>query len=301
MLFLFYIQGEMMNRRKPTKAELQQAQPEAKCRLASPMNGNRKCGKSKPQKTQPILIDNKNTLNMKTEGEGTSPPHSPLEGKQHIKDKKTRGKKGNKSNKDLPAKQVSVFKIKEYKLARKLKHKAICRVHGMGFNSWGQYCKHLIEMHGHQEKYPCKVCKTVCTLLQAFTVHCTKHEEDNKRYQCKICLEKFMFPSNLKNHTHKHGGQKRVCPCKDGPGGVPCGRSFKEMYKCHWLTHNLSEIKRMFEGCPRKFTSIHYLKDHYSLMHGAPLQCENVLSGCDFHTCSWSTLVTHERYFCEFR
>ena len=36
-------------------------------------------------------------------------------------------------------------------------------------------------------------------------------------------------------------------------------------------------------------------------MHGEPLQCENVLSGCDFHTQSRSTLVKHERYFCEFR
>ena len=36
-------------------------------------------------------------------------------------------------------------------------------------------------------------------------------------------------------------------------------------------------------------------------MHGEPSQCENVLLGCDFPTCSWATLGKHERYFCEFR
>ena len=36
-------------------------------------------------------------------------------------------------------------------------------------------------------------------------------------------------------------------------------------------------------------------------MHGEQLQYENVLSGCDFHTCSRSTLLKHKRYFCEFR
>ena len=43
------------------------------------------------------------------------------------------------------------------------------------------------------------------------------------------------------------------------------------------------------------------MKDHYSFMHGEPLQCENILSGCDFHLSSWVTLVKHKRYFCEFR
>ena len=57
----------------------------------------------------------------------------------------------------------------------------------------------------------------------------------------------------------------------------------------------------MFEGCLRTFTSAHYMKGHYSLMHVEPLQCENILLGCNFHTCSWSTLVKHKRYFCELR
>ena len=92
-------------------------------------------------------------------------------------------------------------------------------------------------------------------------------------------------------------------PCKGGPGGVPCGKTFKykEMYEHHRKTHDLPEIKFLFEGCPRTLTLGHYMKDHYSLMHGDPLQCKNILSGCDFHTRSRATLVKHERYFCEFR
>ena len=43
------------------------------------------------------------------------------------------------------------------------------------------------------------------------------------------------------------------------------------------------------------------MKDHYSLMHGEPLQCKNILLGCNFHTCLRAMLVKHERYFCEFR
>ena len=76
---------------------------------------------------------------------------------------------------------------------------------------------------------------------------------------------------------------------------------YKEMYKCHRKPHDLLEIKCMFEGYLRTFTSAHYMKDHYSLMHSEPLQCENVLLGCDLHTHSRSTLVKHKRYFCEFR
>ena len=77
----------------------------------------------------------------------------------------------------------------------------------MGFDSWWQYCEnmHLIEMHGHLKKYPCKLCKKECSSLQAFTVRCAKHEEDNKRFQCEICLQKFMFPSTLKNHSVSMG------------------------------------------------------------------------------------------------
>ena len=97
----------------------------------------------------------------------------------------------------------------------------------MDFKSWWRYCEHLIETHGHLKKYPCKLCKKECSSLQAFTVHCAKHEEDNKRFQCEICLQKFMFQSTLKNHRCKHGGPIFECLCKDGPGGVPCRNKFK--------------------------------------------------------------------------
>ena len=102
---------------------------------------------------------------------------------------------------------------------------------------------------------------------------------------------------------HKHEGPMFECPCEDGPGGVPCGKTFKykETYKHHSKTHDLPEIKCLFEGCPRKFTSGHYMKDNYSLMDGEPLQCKTILSRCNVHTCSRATLVKHERYFCEFR
>ena len=75
---------------------------------------------------------------------------------------------------------------------------------------------------------------------------------------------------------HKHGGPMFECPCKDGPTGVPCGKTFKykEMYKHHRKTHDLPEINCLFEGCLRTFTLGCYMKDHYSLMHGEPLQCK---------------------------
>ena len=71
------------------------------------------------------------------------------------------------------------------------------------------------------------------------------------------------------------------------------------MYKHHRKINDLPEVKCVIEGCLRTFMSAHYMKDHYSLMHGEPLQCENVLLGCNFHT--QSTLVKHKRCFCEFR
>ena len=134
--------------------------------------------------------DTKNIDNVKTECEGTKASQSPYKGKKNVKEKKPKGKKGKKSNnnKDSLKKQILVFEIKDYKLSRRLKCKPICKVHGKGFNSWWEYCKHLVEMHGHPKKYPCKLCKKEYSSLKAFTVHCTKHEEDNKRFQCEICL-----------------------------------------------------------------------------------------------------------------
>ena len=171
-------------RRKPTKEQLQQAHLELLCRISSPMYGNGTGTRKKPQSTQPIPIDTKTIDNVKTEWEGTKTPQSPCKGKQPVKEK-PRGKKGKKSNtnKDSPKKQVSVSEIKDYKLNRRLKCKPICKVHGMGFNSWQEYCEHLIGMHGHLKKYPCKLCKKECSSLQAFTVHCAKYKEDNKRFQ----------------------------------------------------------------------------------------------------------------------
>ena len=102
------------------------------------MYGNGRGGRTKPERTQPIPVDSKNIHYVKMEGEGMNTPQSASKGKEPIKEKKPRGKKGKKSNpnKDLLKKQVSVFEIKEYRLGRRLKHKPICKVHGMGFNLW---------------------------------------------------------------------------------------------------------------------------------------------------------------------
>ena len=52
--FVFYIKGGMIHRRKPTQADLQQAHIAFLHRVSSPMYGNRRCAKTKPQRTQPI-------------------------------------------------------------------------------------------------------------------------------------------------------------------------------------------------------------------------------------------------------
>ena len=68
------------------------------------MYGNGRGVRMKPQRTQPIPIDSKNIDNIKTEGEGMQTPQSVSKGKQPVKEKKPRGKKGKKSNpnKDSP-------------------------------------------------------------------------------------------------------------------------------------------------------------------------------------------------------
>ena len=75
----------MITRRKPTQAELQQAHVEFLCRVSSPMYGNGRHTKMKPQRTQSIPVDNKNIHNVKTEGEGMNPPQSAFKGKQPVK------------------------------------------------------------------------------------------------------------------------------------------------------------------------------------------------------------------------
>ena len=64
------------------------------CRISSPMYGNRRGARMKPQMTQPIPIDSKTIHNVKTEGEGTKTPQPPSKGKQPVQEKKPRGKKG---------------------------------------------------------------------------------------------------------------------------------------------------------------------------------------------------------------
>ena len=85
-------------RRKPTEAELQQAHTELLHRISSPMYGNGRITRMKPQSPQPIPIDTKTIHNVKTGSEGTKTPQSPSKGKQSVKEKKPRGKKGKKSN-----------------------------------------------------------------------------------------------------------------------------------------------------------------------------------------------------------
>ena len=64
-----------------------------------------------------------------------------------------------------------------------------------------------------------------------------------------------MFPPTLKLHMHNHGEEIWECPCKDGPGGVKCGKKFKykEVYLHHRKTHDLPEVKCLYEGCLRTF------------------------------------------------
>ena len=62
-------------RRKPTQAELQQAHIELLHRLSSPMHGNGRGTRMKPQRTQPIPVDTKTIHNVKTEGEGMKAPN----------------------------------------------------------------------------------------------------------------------------------------------------------------------------------------------------------------------------------
>ena len=62
------------------------------------MYGNGRGTRMKLQSTQPIPIDTNTIDNVKTEGEGTKTPQSPSKGKQPVKEKKPRGKKGKKSN-----------------------------------------------------------------------------------------------------------------------------------------------------------------------------------------------------------
>ena len=63
-------------------------------RISSPMYGNGRGTRTKPQRTQPIPIDSKHIHNVKMEGEGTKTPQSVSKGKQPVKEKKARGKKG---------------------------------------------------------------------------------------------------------------------------------------------------------------------------------------------------------------
>ena len=119
-------------------------------------------------------------------------------------------------------------------------------------------------------------------------------------WQCEKCKQKFTFESQLSRHQSTHTDKKPFrCASKTCP-------KFKEGFKIqqaldrHMDVHKGKLIKCDILGCPKSFSTCHYLRDHKNTAHGQPYECKHVLDGCTFKCKSCKTLLDHHKLFCPF-
>ena len=121
-----------------------------------------------------------------------------------------------------------------------------------------------------------------------------------KKWQCQTCKQKFTYESQLSRHQSTHMDSKPYkCASKTCP-------KFKEGFKSqqalnrHMDIHKGNLIKCDVQGCPKSFTTHHYLRDHKNMAHGLPYECKHVLDGCTFTWQSRKTLSDHHKLYYPF-
>ena len=125
-----------------------------------------------------------------------------------------------------------------------------------------------------------KKCKR-CKQKFMFESQLLRHQST---WQCDKCKQKFTFESQLLRHQSTHTDKKPFkCASKTCP-------KFKEGFKSqqalerHMDVHKGKLIKCDILGCPKSFSTCHYLRDHKNTAHGQPYECKHVLDGMTAHS-----------------
>ena len=121
-----------------------------------------------------------------------------------------------------------------------------------------------------------------------------------KKWQCQTCKLKFTYESQLSRHQSTHTYSKPYkCTSKTCPKSKEGFKSQQALDR-HMDIHKGNLIKCNVQGCPKSFTTHHYLRDHKNMAHGLPYECKHVLDGCTFTCKSRKTLSDHHKLYCPF-
>ena len=136
--------------------------------------------------------------------------------------------------------------------------------------------------------------------LSGFQNHIFFHEEDKKNGSARHANRNSLMNLNcLDISPHTWTLKPYKCASKTCP-------KFKEGFKSqqalnrHMDIHKGNLIKCNVQGCPKSFTTHHYLRDHKNMAHGLPYECKHVLDGCTFTCKSRKTLLDHHKLYCPF-
>lgn len=128
------------------------------------------------------------------------------------------------------------------------------------------------DRNAHQSKCPrkrveCYLCgKTVKTLKQLETHMIPKHT-GLKRFNCKICLRKFQFKSNLKIHTKTH---TKI-------GLIKCQYCTRKFVDIRYKKKHENFCKQIYECylCRKRFPSFEVLHNKHMKTHFGRYQCKH--------------------------
>ncbi|XP_063828495.1 zinc finger protein 260-like isoform X2 [Ostrinia nubilalis] len=120
--------------------------------------------------------------------------------------------------------------------------------------------------------------------------------DENKNFECDICLAKFKSVNSLSAHKRVHIDKSRILSCSS------CGKVFKKTN--HLKRHEMTHANRPFKCnmCPKSFLSESILKEHLNVhCNLKPYNCSLCLKSFAFISTLKKHLKTHTRergYMC---
>ena len=182
------------------------------------------------------------------------------------------------------------LQIKTIGIKKRKPNKFKCRDCGLLFDSVKELNAHKRDKH--VKVYKCSRCPKYYDTQIGLAKHLLVHNDSNMKHKCPECTQAFPYPSQLTRHLMVHSDEKHYhCPSKT------CmekgGRHYKSRseYLRHMETHEGDKLPCEICGVEKGTKKL--LGDHMRRVHGPPIQCDNVLNGCDFSSRSQLQLKEH--------
>lgn len=167
----------------------------------------------------------------------------------------------------------------------------ICRICNKNYKTNHSLLSHIKNIHSASniktEQMECDICKKKYAGLNSLKLHMKRyHLSDNKKFECDVCHQKFLFQSYLDIHKKNHSDRKHYfCEL--------CGQGFK--YKKSLVLHAQSHLgikKFKCEVCDQSFNHTGDFKVHKRLHTGErPYICKI----CDQRFIASTNLTKHMR------